>query len=60
MKNCDNCSKPLGPLPPTALHKRFCSANCRAEFHAKERAQALALLRQRREASSQAPATSED
>lgn len=41
--HCDNCTKPFTP-PPTAPHKRFCSGQCRDEWHAKRRRKALDKL----------------
>jgi endogenous inhibitor of DNA gyrase (YacG/DUF329 family) len=41
---CDNCGRPLGALPPTARHKRFCSDKCRNEWHLAKRKRALQAL----------------
>ena len=41
---CNNCARPLGQAPPSAPHKRFCSASCRNEYHAKRRRIARQLL----------------
>lgn len=41
---CDNCGQPLGPLPPSAKHKRFCSPTCRQDWHRERRRHALERL----------------
>lgn len=42
---CDNCGKPLGELPPSALGKRFCSLSCRNAWHLERRRLAFELLK---------------
>ena len=43
---CEHCSKPLGALPASAPHKRFCSRLCRETWNSEERKRALAALRE--------------
>ena len=43
---CDQCGRPLGALPPTAPHKRFCSEVCRRGWHNDWRKRARQLLEQ--------------
>jgi len=40
---CANCSRPFAP-EPQAPHKRFCSAKCRTEWHARRQRDAKQLL----------------
>ncbi len=51
-KTCDNCSRPLEPGPLAAKrapHQRFCGRLCRQAWHSRERAEGIALLKQKRE-----------
>lgn len=43
--SCANCAKPFSPLK-AAPHKRFCSDQCRSEWHHKRSQQARARLDQ--------------
>lgn len=46
---CLWCSKPLGAMPRSAPHKKFCSTEHRNAWHAKQRAQVRELLQKQRE-----------
>ena len=46
MRQCMNCSRPLGSELPTAPHKKFCSSSCRNEYHSRRRRQGRNLLTQ--------------
>ena len=41
---CAHCTRPF-TAPPSAPHKRFCSARCRTEWHETQRRRGLELLR---------------
>lgn len=43
---CKQCHK-VTPVPPSATHKTFCSANCRNKWHGERRAEALKLLQEK-------------
>jgi len=36
----------MGPLPPSAKHKTFCSQECRQRWHLEYRKRAIALMEQ--------------
>lgn len=36
-RHCDNCGKPLGQLPASAVGKRFCCNSCRNAWHSARR-----------------------
>ena len=38
--NCWNCARPLDDPGPRVKEKRFCSATCRSQWHARERRKA--------------------
>lgn len=48
-RNCHHCGKPF-LVPSCALQKRFCSSSHRDQFHSRERAEAIQLIRQQRAA----------
>lgn len=43
--HCDQCGRPMGLPPPTAPHKRFCSRECRLQWHGAEIRRAREALR---------------
>jgi len=43
---CKQCGRPMGPLPPSAKHKTFCSQECRQRWHLEYRKRAIALMEQ--------------
>jgi len=46
MTHCANCGMPFDP-PPSAEHKRFCSARCRGQWHGRRKVEGMRLLRER-------------
>ena len=50
-RRCDNCTRAFRP-PASAPHKRFCSSECRNEWHLKQRKNGLELLKQQQLAQS--------
>jgi hypothetical protein len=39
-ENCPQCGRPIDPPGPRVTQKKFCSARCRSQWHAKERQRA--------------------
>lgn len=54
-RHCVVCKKGFFP-PADALHKRFCSASCRNQFHSRERKEAVELLRKTKALPAKEPA----
>lgn len=52
---CANCGQPLGALPPSAKHKRFCSSVCRQDWHKERRASALEMLKEKEKGAGATP-----